>query len=113
MLRVTKPGGVVAAREGDLETEVMWPPLPGLLKFHHEYVICDAVEYITSYYTYLISIASKSSSSQPAADAKMPVDSCFPGRCEPVRKGNRSRRASALGPTPSLKIESFGVSVFV
>ncbi|KAI1329973.1 S-adenosyl-L-methionine-dependent methyltransferase [Xylariaceae sp. FL0255] len=36
MLRVTKPGGVCAAREGDLETEVMWPPLPGMLKFHHD-----------------------------------------------------------------------------
>ncbi|KAI3316643.1 S-adenosyl-L-methionine-dependent methyltransferase [Xylariaceae sp. AK1471] len=39
MLRVTKPGGVVAAREGDLETEVIWPPLPGLLKFHHDFEI--------------------------------------------------------------------------
>ncbi|ETS88199.1 hypothetical protein PFICI_02027 [Pestalotiopsis fici W106-1] len=36
MLRVTKPGGVVAAREGDMETEVFWPPLPGLLKFHED-----------------------------------------------------------------------------
>ncbi|KAI1169771.1 S-adenosyl-L-methionine-dependent methyltransferase [Nemania sp. FL0916] len=36
MLRVTKPGGVCAAREGDLDTEVMWPPLPGMLKFHHD-----------------------------------------------------------------------------
>ncbi|KAI1100581.1 S-adenosyl-L-methionine-dependent methyltransferase [Jackrogersella minutella] len=36
MIRVTKPGGVVAAREGDLETEVMWPPLPGMVKFHHD-----------------------------------------------------------------------------
>ncbi|KAI1135885.1 S-adenosyl-L-methionine-dependent methyltransferase [Hypoxylon sp. FL0543] len=36
MLRVTKPGGVVAAREGDMETEVFWPPLPGLLKFHND-----------------------------------------------------------------------------
>ncbi|OTA69213.1 hypothetical protein K449DRAFT_412014 [Hypoxylon sp. EC38] len=34
MLRVTKPGGVVAAREGDMETEAFCPPLPGLLKFH-------------------------------------------------------------------------------
>ncbi|KAI0022144.1 S-adenosyl-L-methionine-dependent methyltransferase [Xylariomycetidae sp. FL0641] len=34
MLRVAKPGGVVAAREGDTETESFWPPLPGLLKFH-------------------------------------------------------------------------------
>lgn len=34
MLRVTKPGGVVAAREGDLETECAWPDLPGLTKFH-------------------------------------------------------------------------------
>jgi SAM-dependent methyltransferase len=37
MLRVTKPGGVVAAREGDRETEIIWPPLPGLKKWH-EYV---------------------------------------------------------------------------
>ncbi|KAI1267848.1 S-adenosyl-L-methionine-dependent methyltransferase [Xylariaceae sp. FL1019] len=36
MLRVTKPGGVVAAREGDTETESFWPPLPGLLKFHND-----------------------------------------------------------------------------
>ncbi|KAI0097730.1 S-adenosyl-L-methionine-dependent methyltransferase [Nemania sp. FL0031] len=36
MLRVTKPGGVCAAREGDLDTEIMWPPLPGMLKFHHD-----------------------------------------------------------------------------
>lgn len=34
MLRVTKPGGVVAAREGDLETECVWPETPGLLNFH-------------------------------------------------------------------------------
>ncbi|OTA77987.1 hypothetical protein M434DRAFT_87506 [Hypoxylon sp. CO27-5] len=34
MLRVTKPGGVVAAREGDMDTESFWPPLPGLLQFH-------------------------------------------------------------------------------
>ena len=35
MLRVTKPGGVVAAREGDLESECVWPELPGLIKFHN------------------------------------------------------------------------------
>ena len=34
MLRVTKPGGVVAAREGDLGTECIWPEIPGLVKFH-------------------------------------------------------------------------------
>lgn len=34
MLRVTRPGGLVAAREGDLETECVWPELPALLKFH-------------------------------------------------------------------------------
>ncbi|AEO64933.1 uncharacterized protein THITE_2048890 [Thermothielavioides terrestris NRRL 8126] len=34
MLRVTKPGGVMAAREGDKETEIIWPPLPGVLKWH-------------------------------------------------------------------------------
>jgi ubiquinone/menaquinone biosynthesis C-methylase UbiE len=34
MLRVTKPGGIVAAREGDFETECIWPVLPGLVKFH-------------------------------------------------------------------------------
>jgi ubiquinone/menaquinone biosynthesis C-methylase UbiE len=34
MLRVTKPGGIVAAREGDVETECVWPELHGLLKFH-------------------------------------------------------------------------------
>ncbi|TVY20451.1 putative methyltransferase [Lachnellula arida] len=34
MLRVLKPGGVMAAREGDKETEIVWPPLPGMLKWH-------------------------------------------------------------------------------
>jgi ubiquinone/menaquinone biosynthesis C-methylase UbiE len=34
MLRVTKRGGVVAAREGDYETECIWPEIPELLKFH-------------------------------------------------------------------------------
>lgn len=34
MVRVTKPGGIIAAREGDLETECVWPDLPGLLKLH-------------------------------------------------------------------------------
>ncbi|KAF3920968.1 Cycloartenol-C-24-methyltransferase [Dactylellina cionopaga] len=34
MLRVTKRGGIVAAREGDYETESVWPELPGLCKFH-------------------------------------------------------------------------------
>ncbi|KAK3316936.1 S-adenosyl-L-methionine-dependent methyltransferase [Apodospora peruviana] len=34
MMRVAKPGGVVAAREGDWETEIRWPELPGLVKFH-------------------------------------------------------------------------------
>lgn len=34
MLRVTKRGGVVAAREGDYETECVWPELPELSKFH-------------------------------------------------------------------------------
>lgn len=33
MLRVVKEGGVVAAREGDTETECFWPELGGLLKF--------------------------------------------------------------------------------
>ncbi|KAL2274674.1 hypothetical protein FJTKL_03035 [Diaporthe vaccinii] len=34
MVRVTKPGGIIAAREGDLETKCVWPDLPGLAKFH-------------------------------------------------------------------------------
>lgn len=34
MLRVTKRGGIVAAREGDYETECVWPELPELRKFH-------------------------------------------------------------------------------
>ena len=34
MLRVTKPGGIVAAREGDFKTEAVYPDSPGLLKFH-------------------------------------------------------------------------------
>ncbi|KAI3326158.1 hypothetical protein HD806DRAFT_532811 [Xylariaceae sp. AK1471] len=39
MLRVTKPSGVVAAREGDVETEVMWPPFSIFPRFHHACVI--------------------------------------------------------------------------
>jgi SAM-dependent methyltransferase len=34
MLRVTKRGGVVAAREGDYESECVWPDLAGLRRFH-------------------------------------------------------------------------------
>jgi len=34
MLRVTKRGGIVAAREGDYETECVWPELPELCNFH-------------------------------------------------------------------------------
>ncbi|KAF3922845.1 Cycloartenol-C-24-methyltransferase [Arthrobotrys entomopaga] len=34
MLRVTKRGGVVAAREGDYESECIWPEIPGLGTFH-------------------------------------------------------------------------------
>jgi SAM-dependent methyltransferase len=34
MLRVTKRGGIVAAREGDYESECVWPELPELSKFH-------------------------------------------------------------------------------
>ncbi|KAJ6257618.1 hypothetical protein Dda_7405 [Drechslerella dactyloides] len=34
MLRVTKRGGIVATREGDYETESIWPELPELDKFH-------------------------------------------------------------------------------
>ncbi|KEF63123.1 uncharacterized protein A1O9_01099 [Exophiala aquamarina CBS 119918] len=34
MLRVTKRGGVVAAREGDYETECVWPEVPELRRFH-------------------------------------------------------------------------------
>ncbi|KAL9087505.1 MAG: hypothetical protein Q9165_006616 [Trypethelium subeluteriae] len=34
MIRVTKPGGLVAAREGDVGTECFWPELPGLVKYH-------------------------------------------------------------------------------
>lgn len=33
MLRVLKPQGALALREGDKETEAVWPPLPGLLKY--------------------------------------------------------------------------------
>jgi hypothetical protein len=35
MLRVTKPGGILAAREGDYESEIMFPQIPGLDKFHN------------------------------------------------------------------------------
>ena len=34
MLRVTKPGRLAAAREGDYETESVWPEPTGLIKFH-------------------------------------------------------------------------------
>lgn len=34
MLRVTKRGGIVAAREGDYETECVWPKFPELDNFH-------------------------------------------------------------------------------
>jgi ubiquinone/menaquinone biosynthesis C-methylase UbiE len=34
MLRVTKLGGVVAAREGDFETECLWPESSEFLEFH-------------------------------------------------------------------------------
>ncbi|EMR67608.1 putative methylase involved in ubiquinone menaquinone biosynthesis protein [Eutypa lata UCREL1] len=34
MLRVTKPGGVVAAREADMESQCLWPELPGLRLFN-------------------------------------------------------------------------------
>ncbi|KAK7757093.1 hypothetical protein SLS62_000640 [Diatrype stigma] len=33
MLRVTRPGGVVAARESDLATQCIWPESPGLRRF--------------------------------------------------------------------------------
>ncbi|KAK7408533.1 hypothetical protein QQX98_009294 [Neonectria punicea] len=34
MLRVTKPGGVVALRESEMRMWCMWPELPALLQFH-------------------------------------------------------------------------------
>ena len=34
MLRVTKRGGIVAAREGDYETNCVWPEIPELCRFH-------------------------------------------------------------------------------
>ena len=34
MLRVAKPGGIVAAREADYETECIWPDVPVLSQFH-------------------------------------------------------------------------------
>lgn len=34
LVRVTKPGGVVALRESDMHMWCFWPELPGLLKFH-------------------------------------------------------------------------------
>ena len=56
MIRVTKPGGIIAAREGDLDTEVFWPPIPGVLKFHEECVTGLSLGNM-----WLTSIASKSS----------------------------------------------------
>lgn len=35
MLRVCKPGGVVADREACMHMWSYWPQLPGLMKFHH------------------------------------------------------------------------------
>jgi 2-polyprenyl-3-methyl-5-hydroxy-6-metoxy-1,4-benzoquinol methylase len=34
MLHMTKPGGIVAAREGDYDTECIWPDHPGTDSFH-------------------------------------------------------------------------------
>lgn len=34
MIRVTKQGGIIAAREGDYETECVWPVVPELQMFH-------------------------------------------------------------------------------
>ena len=34
MLRVTRPGGVVAAREADISMMCAWPELPALVRFH-------------------------------------------------------------------------------
>jgi ubiquinone/menaquinone biosynthesis C-methylase UbiE len=34
MLHATKPGGIVAAREGDYDTECIWPAHPEIEKFH-------------------------------------------------------------------------------
>jgi SAM-dependent methyltransferase len=35
MMRVARPaGGIVAARESDLEMQCVWPPLPGVLRFN-------------------------------------------------------------------------------
>lgn len=34
MLRVTKPGGVVAIREGDTDSEIWWPDDIGMQKCH-------------------------------------------------------------------------------
>ncbi|KAK3369704.1 S-adenosyl-L-methionine-dependent methyltransferase [Lasiosphaeria ovina] len=34
MLRVTKPGGLVASREGDMDSEIWWPQTPGMQKAH-------------------------------------------------------------------------------
>lgn len=34
MLRVTRTGGSVACREGDLDSEVVWPALEGMKSFH-------------------------------------------------------------------------------
>jgi SAM-dependent methyltransferase len=34
MLRVTKPGGIVAVRDGDVQTEAFWPELPGIVSYH-------------------------------------------------------------------------------
>ena len=35
MLRVTRRGGILAAREGDYETECIWPEIPELSKTHN------------------------------------------------------------------------------
>lgn len=35
MIRVTKPGAIIAAREGDYETESVWPHSPILDKWHN------------------------------------------------------------------------------
>ena len=46
MMRVTKPGGIVTARELDFKTMACWPESPGLIKFHafSEEIITKHVE---------------------------------------------------------------------
>lgn len=42
MYRVTKPGGIVALRESDLQSQCVWPELDGVVRFNK--LLCDMMD---------------------------------------------------------------------